>query len=99
MSEEKFEETIQPSTESIPIVLSQKLSSWKEENELRLLTQKGTQLRGNGSYIKVGQVTSVTLGINIPLKAICLLTKVIRPVMQNNSKLKWKIKEPMKPIH
>jgi len=98
VSKEKFKEAIHPSTKSIPVVLSRKLSSWKDENELRLLTVKGTQLRENGSYIKVGQVTSVTLGINIPLQAICFLKNNVTLDIQYNNKLKWKIKELMKPV-
>ena len=80
-------------------MLTRKLLSWENENELRLLIRKETQPEAKGAIIKVGGVTSVTLGVNIPNDALSFLGNTAKQLIDSNDQVKWKIMEPMEPIN
>lgn len=98
VNKEHFNDAIKPSIESIKKVLTRKLLSWKNENELRVLTCKVTQPEERGANIKVGKVTSVTFGVNILENALCFLRNNTKQLLDSIDQVQWKIKEPTEAI-
>jgi len=99
VTKEKFKKALHLSSENTKEVLTRKLLSWKNENELRLLTRKETQPEEKGAIIEVGKVASVTFGVNIPNDALSFLGNTAKQLIDSNDQFKWKIMEPMEPIN